>query len=423
MALVSDVRKFVRFFKNWAGPRLAGLEWPSVSDWLILAGVVAAFLSVFPLELLIENTRVVGGDTTSHSYYPYVVRNECLPKGQIICWSNELMMGHYVLQFYFPLLLGLSGILGLFIPVAVSFKLISFAAMMMPAIGVFSMSRLVRMARPASGIAAVMVVVMMFANHNLHAGFYMLDNLSGQVASTAAMGLFFIGMGMLYRCLYEGKPWWSAGFVLGIACLGHGMLIPPEFAATYLVLLAFCIRSKSAFFKLTAAAVLCGALFSGWALPYLFDTKFQDSAANQKTIDLAFYRQFFDWPTTFIQAIGLVGVVRASLQRTASQRFLLSVLGAPLAFVTLSFFANDVGSLAVFDRFLPILLCVMAVFAASELAHWIRRIHPSISASAVCCLAAITLFFATQNQPMVASWINGTMADSSARRRIEGMNS
>ena len=347
-------------------------------DILFLISIFLLFFCFIPPDLILSPQRLVGGDTTAHSYYPHIVKEQCIPSLQFMCWSNDLLMGYVVLQHYFPFIYVVSALLGFLINLNIAFKVIVFIALISPAICLFISTRLLGFSRNVSILSSVSVLSLMFTAHNLHMGFYILDNLSGQVSSTLALSLFFLAVSLLKQEVENKTLGIGSGCIMGCAFLSHAMLIPMLAAVAYFLLAILWKRDKD-FFRAAAGSTLISVmLFAGWALPFIFDINHAESGETKKEISLNFYEQFFDPITTLIVVLGFLGILICCKYRNSSSRFLIAIILSCAFLTSISFVGNSLGTLAVFDRFFPALLMALSISAGVFLQWSSGKLHPGV---------------------------------------------
>lgn len=365
-------------------------------DGLVLAGVAWLFLTYFPLEVLVQPTQVVGGDATAHYYYAWYLRHVTLPQGILCAWSNDLLMGYPVLQYYFPFPFLAAAILGFAIPFPVAFKLMIVGSMLAVPLACYAYGRLVGIPFPGPALAALMAVGLMFTEYNHHMGFYVLDNLSGQFSSTLAIALLLVTLGLSYRCVQTQTPRWTVGLWLAAALLSHTMLIP-LFVVLHTVVWILRERERARVLRLLWPALGVGfALFAYWALPFLFDTDFAVSPKIPKAITPQFYGKFVNSLVIALHVLAAQGGWQIIRTREPVGLYILQGALCAGGLVLLSMGAEYVGNLPVLDRYWPLYLLfvsLLASYAASMLSGRVLSKHlkrvVAIGAAAVTVLSIL----------------------------------
>lgn len=361
-----------------------------------LIGLILLYFTIIPPNLLFSPSRLIGGDTTAHSYYPHIVLKQCLPALQFLCWSDDLLMGYVVLQHYFPLVFIVSTILGLAIPLNIAFKLVFFLSILSPPICILFCARLLGIRGSAPVLSGALVALLMFAPLNHHMGFYILDNLSGQFSSTLALSLFFLSIGCLKRSV-ESNSWGIfTGLLMGCAFLAHAMLIPILAGLTYFMLFIFWRRDWSFVKSALGSMAVSTLLFSGWALPFLFDVNRSEAAEIKKTINLDFYLQLLDARAVTVITMAFLGLIFCPFSKRSSSKVVLALVSSCAILVSVSLISNSIGTLAVFDRFFPALLMALCLPAGVFMQAILKKL-PEITRRSFtflalcCCLVTIKL--------------------------------
>src|SRR3989338_5932024 len=94
--------------------------------------VIATFTVIFSFlfthfkpDLVFSDTAVTGGDTGSHNYLFYYMKNSLLANLELTGWSPDWYLGFPIFQFYFPLPYALGAILSNFIGMNSAVKIIT----------------------------------------------------------------------------------------------------------------------------------------------------------------------------------------------------------------------------------------------------------------------------------------------------------
>src|SRR3989338_7803050 len=115
------------------------MNYPKIIDAILLISVYIFLFNYFPLGLMLSETITSGGDTASHYYSAYYMKEYLLPKFRLTGWSMGAYAGAPLFQFYFPLPFLLIALLGYAIPLQIAFKLITILGVfLLPALAYFS---------------------------------------------------------------------------------------------------------------------------------------------------------------------------------------------------------------------------------------------------------------------------------------------
>ena len=175
------------------------LNYNSLVNSVVLLGIIGFLLSYFKPELLLSNTITTGGDTASHYYSAYFMREELLPHGKIVGWTQGNYAGFPLFQFYFFLPFLLMALMSYIIPLQVSFKLISvLGTFLLPFAAYFSMKKM-RFEFPVPIISAVFMLPFLFMEANSMWGGNIPSTLAGEFSYSISLALSVLFLGMLYH--------------------------------------------------------------------------------------------------------------------------------------------------------------------------------------------------------------------------------
>ena len=82
------------------GQRFRDNPWPVV---LTLTGISLVIFIVMNPWWIVSSTTPTGGDMGAHVFGPAYLRDQLLPEGRILGWSNDWFAGFPAFYFYFPL--------------------------------------------------------------------------------------------------------------------------------------------------------------------------------------------------------------------------------------------------------------------------------------------------------------------------------
>ncbi len=204
---------------------------PTVLILLIMAGLVARVSpqDAFPFfdldihwpSVLLANTPT-GGDMGAHVALPQVLRDELLPSGRILGWSNDWYSGYPVFYFYFPLPALFTVLLDVFIPYGVAFKLTTIAGLVAMPAAAYYLVRSVGFARPVSAIAAAFGSMFVFMESFAIFGGNIKSTLAGEFSFSWSFALSLVYLGMVIRNSREGRGFTpAAAAVLALTALSH----------------------------------------------------------------------------------------------------------------------------------------------------------------------------------------------------------
>ena len=239
---------------------------------LIMAGLVARVSpqDAFPFfnvdlhwpSILLSNTPT-GGDMGAHVVLPQVLRDDLLPSGRILGWSNDWYAGYPVFYFYFPLPALFTVFLDVFVPYGVAFKLTTIVGLVALPAAAYYLVRAVGYSRPVSAIAAAFGSMFVFMESFAIFGANMKSTLAGEFAFSWSFALSLVYLGMVIRDSREGRGFTpAAAAVLALTAFSH---IVTTIVVVVVSLPLFLRRRGGG--KIVASWILGFALVAFWALP------------------------------------------------------------------------------------------------------------------------------------------------------------
>jgi hypothetical protein len=262
--------------RGWKTPRLlalAGIGLPTLMILLVMSG---AFASVTQLEsfpflridyefpaLLTANTPT-GGDMGAHVFLPTALREDVLPTGRLLGWSNGWYAGFPVLYFYFPLPALATLLLDVLLPYGVAFKLVAVAGLVAFPSAVYFFVRRMGFSRPVSAIATATGSMYAFMESFSIFGANIKSTLAGEFAFSWSFTLSLFYLGLVIRDSEEGRRFSpAAGVVLALTALSH--VVPT--VVVVVASLPLLVRRRGAA-TLFSSWGLGFAIAAFWALPF-----------------------------------------------------------------------------------------------------------------------------------------------------------
>ena len=264
----------------------------TISNTLVGITISLYLLRFLPAEYILSDTIATGGDTCSHYKTADYLVNYLLPQGKVIGWFPGNYGGFPVFIYYFPPLYLLSAALSVFMPLTISFKLITLLGPLLLPICSYWMIRLMGWRFPAPSFAAVGSLLFLFNSSNSMWGGNFYSTLAGEFSYAAGFSLTFLFFGLLGDLIWKIKKQskgeqrnefliretilTSLVFCLVGLCHGFTMLIC-IFASLFFLFSHKNFLSKAAYIALILW--LGGLLFSWWFIPLFlnlpFTTQFQ----------------------------------------------------------------------------------------------------------------------------------------------------
>ncbi|MCL4354507.1 hypothetical protein M1349_03490, partial [Patescibacteria group bacterium] len=198
----------------------------TVLTFVLIYGLMFYLLDI---RLVFENTIISGGDTGSHIYMPYYLK-QIFPL--IRWWSPDWYSGFPFLYYYPPLMFFLATLLSFVIPINISFKLVIFLGVIIYPIAAYFFFKWLGMKFPIPQLGAVFSLSLLFFEKFTIYGGNLPSLLSGQFSHTVSIGLLLLFLGLMYKGMVERKF-----FVFNIL-LGSSVMLTHPVSAILIIFIA-----------------------------------------------------------------------------------------------------------------------------------------------------------------------------------------
>ena len=390
------------------GERIESVKWKmgrgmdeKKTNLLVFFIIFAFLLSYFTPELILKDTTIAGGDTSSQYIYADYMKNYLLPHGKVSGWFPGAYAGFPVFQFYFfpPFLL--AALMGYLIPLKVAFKIVTILGIFSLPITAFFAMKFMRFGFPAPITAAVFTLPFLFMEANSMWGGNIPSTLAGEFSYSISLSLVVLFIGLLYRNIEEKKGYNVAALLLSLVVLTH------VYTALFAVL-------SSSFFLLTrnreklvgnvkslAWVFLVSFLLVGfWVLPLVgglaYTTPYADAWEIDDITDV--FPQIF-YPFYIFAIPGIYWSLRRRENGIESGIFFIcySILTAFVLFVL----APKLGIVNIrFIPFIQLLILLISAYGFAELVKGLkgRWMIPLIVITA-------TIMWVNHNVTFIPAWI------------------
>lgn len=388
---------------------------------LIMAGLVARVnpQDAFPFfnldihwpSMLMANTPT-GGDMGAHVVLPQVLRDNLLPSGRILGWSNDWYAGYPVFYFYFPLPAIFTVLLDVFVPYGVAFKISTIIGLVAMPAAAYYLVRSVGFARPVAAVGAAFGSMFVFMESFSIFGANIKSTLAGEFSFSWSFALSLVYLGMVIRDSREGRGFTpAAAAILALTALSH---IVTTIVVVLVSLPIFLNRRGGA--KVVMSWVLGFAMVAFWALPVFIritgglttDMGWTPltgiRGAGISNVGTPFTNEFIP-----IFVLGVIGVVW-SLLRGEDVRVLLTMTIAP--FLGYLLIAEQGWTVLYNARLLPYWFMGVFLFAGiavglgtTRLARWLPNRHEN-TVSLGLVVVAITLLVTIVGVHDIPGWVN-----------------
>jgi hypothetical protein len=253
-----------------------------ILDMVVLLLIYCFFLQYFPLEYMLMDTVVTGGDTGSHFKSAEYLKETLLPQGRVIGWYPGNYGGYPLFIMYFPLLYVGSVWMSAFFPLTVVFKFATVIGPILLPACTYIMLRLCRFRFPGPNFGAAASLLFLLDTSNSMWGGNLYSTLAGEFSYAFSFSLLFVLLGMVYRLMeqvkgdqerLDPKLILAAIGVLFLMGLSHGFtLFVSSLAILYFLFSPKFILKKSA--VLLVVFGVGGLLFAGWFMQLLLNAPY-----------------------------------------------------------------------------------------------------------------------------------------------------
>ncbi len=239
---------------------------------------IAIFLFFFvhiPPEYILNTEPATGGDTGSHFWALYVMKELGWNTGDfsIKFWNAGNYLGEPLFVHYFPLPFILMALLSYIMPLGTAFNIISIIGPMTLPLSLYICCKLLKLKNPIPSLVSILSLAFLFNDSFSILGGNINSTLAGQFAHSISMNTFIIAFGLLYNSMQKNKFPYLALVFFSITALSHAY----AFFFTPFLFLAYLLvyPSKKSFITLFNLGLLILA-FSAWYLgPMIDNNKWQ----------------------------------------------------------------------------------------------------------------------------------------------------
>lgn len=359
-------------------------------------------LSYFKPSLILLDTVTSGGDTGSHNYPLWYLKNALLPKGRLSGWSPGWYAGFPIFQFYFVLPFLLMTVLSYFLPLWVSFKIVTALGTFLLPIAAFAAMKLMRFKFPAPILAAIFTLPFLFMEANSMWGGNIPSTLAGEFSYSLSLAFTILFFGSLYKGIESKKLLIFNSVLFALIILTHvyTMLFVLSVSCFFLIEknkeklfgnFSYLFRMYLLSFLLTAFWLLPLVLKLGYTTPYNHVWKIRSIKEVFPEILLPFYLLFF------------VGAYKSIKLKDRRFYFILFSL---ISALLLYFSASKLGIVDIrfipFVQFFPLLV---AAYIVSEAVEKIKLSRFKLGMLAVFLILGIILLWVSKNVSYIDFWI------------------
>ncbi len=237
-----------------------GFPWPT---FLILTGISLVILIVLNPGWILSATTPTGGDMGAHVFGPAYLRDNLLPHGRILGWSNDWFAGFPAFYFYFPLPSLVIVLLDVVLPYGVAFKVVTVIGLLGIPPAAYFLGRSMLLGRQVSIVAAGSGAVFAFLESYSIYGGNVASTLAGEFAYSWSFALSLVYLALLIKAVREDKKYvkWAA-LAFAATLLSHVL-------TTIVIVFAslFVLPWRRGFWRTVAIGFWGFAIAAFWAVP------------------------------------------------------------------------------------------------------------------------------------------------------------
>ncbi len=268
-----------------------------------------------PCDLL-RDTITVGGDTPAHNYLASHLKAQLFGHGRVVSWAAGWWGGFPMFQYYFPLPYALMALLSLVLPFNIAFKLMAVAGAVLLPFAAFAMGRLMRFARPAPEILALLMVPFLFVDTHTMWGVNLSSTLAGMIANSLSFALMLVALGSAWRDAADGRFRLRTTALLALVMASH--FFTSVMAALVLLSYPLCQPRggrRRALTVLAGEGALAVLLMAWWLVPLVATSAYSMEFGTNWPLTL--------WKTfpPYTVALVVLGVVAVAAAVREGDRF------------------------------------------------------------------------------------------------------
>ncbi|MFH7880720.1 MAG: 6-pyruvoyl-tetrahydropterin synthase-related protein [Candidatus Aenigmatarchaeota archaeon] len=337
----------------------------NIVEILIILFIYIFLFSYFNPSLIFSNTTLSGGDTVSHNYLVYYLKNYLLPNGKIIGWSPDWYAGFPIFRYYFFLPYLIAVFISYFTSLQISLRIISILGIFLLPLTTFIGMKILKFKFPIPSVSSLFSLIFLFSESFTIYGANIPSTLAGEISYSISFSILILLVAFLYKGINENKYLIKNSFLLALTSLNHLYTTSLLFFSS-----AFFLFKKYEFLKrlkyLFLFYFIGFSLISFWLIPFVFYSNFMTSLGwiQDRRIELLFLKPFI-----FFYFFALIGFIHAKRKNDERIFFFGFIVLISLAF----FFLLPNGHL--FNcRYLPFFYFFILLIAAYGFSEFLTKI-------------------------------------------------
>lgn len=356
---------------------------------LVFTAIYAFFLYYFKPSLLFLDTTISGGDTGSHNYMVYYLK-DIFPS--IHGWSHDWYAGFPFFYFYPPLLYGFAVVLSYILPINIAFKIVTAIGSFILPLSCFLCLKILDFKKPIPEIAALLSLSFLFLeSYNIYGG-NIPSTLAGEFSYSFSFSLFWLFIATLTKGVKENKYFILNTAILSLIVLSHP--IPVIASLLFVPYLVLNRDFKTRLMYILKLYIITFLLTSFWSLPFLLYLEYTPTMKWQRFIRLS---DIFPSSIVPFQILAVFGVFYCFVKKQKNIEPLVFISAVTL----IPYFLLD-NSKIWNTRFLPFFTLSTIMISALAIGNLLKKLKHSLIIPLFACILILWL---NSNIKYTSQWI------------------
>jgi len=370
------------------------IEGEQLIDFVIILLVYSFLLNYFKPQLILLQTTTSGGDTPSHHYIAFYLKNYLLSKFRITGWSPDWYAGFPFLTFYFPLTYILIAILSYILPFVIAFKIVTVLGVFLLPICTYTSLKLMKFEFPIPILATIMSLYFLFSESFTFYGANIPSTLAGEFSYSLSFSLMVLLTGTLYKGIKENKHLIKNSLLLSLMSFSHLYTTSVFFFSS-----AFFLKEWRKNLKYLFLFYFFGfSLIAFWLVPFILKSGYM---SNMGWIQDKIIEKLYLPPFNFFLPFTLLAIPIGFIKRDERVFYFLGFILISLAF----FYFLPNGHL--FNcRYLPFYYFYSLVLASYAIGDIVRTINNKrVAIIFILIFLVFSFYYISSSLKFIPFWI------------------
>jgi uncharacterized membrane protein len=370
------------------------IEEEQLIDFVIILLVYSFLLNYFKPQLILLQTTTSGGDTPSHHYIAFYLKNYLLPKLRITGWSPDWYAGFPFLTFYFPLTYILIVILSYILPFVIAFKIVTVLGVFLLPICTYTSLKLMKFEFPIPILATILSIYFLFSESFTFYGANIPSTLAGEFSYSLSFSLMILLTGTLYRGIKENKHIIKNSILFSLMSFSHLYTTSVFFFSS-----VFFLKDWRKNLKYLFIFYFFGlSLIAFWLAPFILKSEYM---SNMGWIQDKSIEKLYLSPFNFFLPFTVLAILIGFIKRDERVFYFLGFILISLAF----FYSLPNGHL--FNcRYLPFYYFYSLLLASYTIGETIRTIkNKRVAIIFILIFLVFSFYYISSSLKFIPFWI------------------